>query len=113
MLKLGIVSRMSSLTLLKLCFLNLLSDPFGLPGPLGVAVVAEFSDRTFAVTNSALIVFLFSDPFGLPRPLGVALVEVAVVGTAVVGVVVVDVAVVEVAWVVEKLVRFCLMVPAS
>ena len=108
MVKLGIVSRMSSLTLLKLCFLNLLSEPFGLPGPLGVAVVADFSDWASAVTNSALIVFLLSDPFGLPRPLGVAFVEVAVVGVAVVGV-----AVVEVAWVVEKLLRFRLMVPAS
>ena len=108
MVKLGIVSRMSSLKLLKLCFLNLLSEPFGLPGPLGVAVVADFSDWAFAVTISALIVFLLSDPFGLPRPLGVALDEAAVVGVAVVGV-----AVVEVAWVVEKLLIFCLMVPAS
>ena len=70
MVKLGTVSRMSSFTLFKFCFLNLLSDPFGLPRPFGV-VVGVFVDRVSAFPNSALIVFLLSDPFGLPRPLGV------------------------------------------
>ena len=70
MVKLGTVFRMSSFTSFKFCFLNLLSDPFGLPRPFGV-VVGVFVDRVSAVTNSAFIVFLLSDPFGLPRPLGV------------------------------------------
>ena len=70
MVKLGTVSRMSSFTVFKFCFLNLLSDPFGLPRPFGV-VIGVFVDRVSAVTNSALIVFFLSDPLGLPRPLGV------------------------------------------
>ena len=70
MVKLGTVFRMSSFTSFKFCFLNLLSDPFGLPRAFGV-VVGVFVDRVPAVTNSAFIVFLLSDPFGLPRPFGV------------------------------------------
>ena len=70
MVKLGTVFRMSSFTSFKFCFLNLLSDPFGLPRPFGV-VVGVFVDRVPTDTNSAFTVFLLSDPFGLPRPFGV------------------------------------------
>ena len=70
MLKLGMALRTSSFTFFKFCFLNLLSDPFGLPRLFGV-VVWGFVERVAAVLNSAVAVFLLSDPFGLPRPLDV------------------------------------------